>query len=466
MLYRLLRGTAAIALRWYYADVALQGGERVPSSGPLLILANHPNALIDPLLVGTTVERRVLLTAKATLFEHPALGGLLRAVGVVPLRRATDEVRDGVVVPPTPERNTFAFQRVTAALREHQAVLVFPEGISHDDPALAPLRSGAARMALQAHHEGVAGIRILPVGLVFEAKERPDSRVLVRVGDAIDLDQWRVDRPAADAHTLTAALEARLRAVTLNFATAERAARAVRLARVLTALGGAPAPVDAPRSLEEEAALAVRIDAATSALTHAPPELIATADALVTNVDAIERELRARGVDLADVRVSTRLPDAISFVVRELPLALLAGLTLLLGWVTHWIPLRAARRMALRSLARNPARDQPAMRTILFGLAAVVLWYVAQFILLALTANPIVASLWLIVIFAAAHASRMTGSRLERALQRARSFLAFRTDPGLQQRLVAAVDALLAEALALERALIGGAEPSRVESRR
>ena len=457
MLYRLLRGTAAIALRWYYADVAVQGGERVPHDGPLLILANHPNALIDPLLVGTTVARHVLLTAKATLFEHPALGLLLRAVGVVPLRRARDEVRDGVVVPPTPERNAYAFQRVTAALRQHQVVLVFPEGISHDDPGLAPLKSGAARMALQAHSEGVAGIRLLPVGLVFEAKERPDSRVLVRVGDPLDLDQWLAERRVGDAHALTELLEARLRAVTLNFATAERAARAVRLARVLVALGGAPAPVDEPRSLEEEAPLALRLEAATSALPEAPLELTAAADALVAKVDAIERELRERGISLADVRVSTRLPDAVSFVVRELPLAVLAGLALLLGWVTHWIPLRAARGVALRSLARNASRDQPAMRTILFGLSAVVSWYVVQFVLLARIVNPLAASLWLVVIFSAAHANRVGGGRLERALRRARSFLAFRADPTLQPRLVAAVDALLTEALALERELIGGA---------
>jgi glycerol-3-phosphate O-acyltransferase / dihydroxyacetone phosphate acyltransferase len=463
VLYELLRGTAAIALRWYYADVAVQGRERVPRDGPLLILANHPNALIDPLLVGTTVDRRVLLTAKATLFEHPALGLLLRAVGVVPLRRAKDELRDGVVAT---ERNADAFQLVTAALRSRQVVLVFPEGISHDDPTLAPLRSGAARMALQAHNEGVTDVRLLPMGLVFEEKERPDSRVLVRVGEALDLDRWLAERDVVEAHKLTEELDARLRAVTLNFATAERAGRAVRLARVFVALGGAPAPVDAPHSLEEEAALALRIDAATSALTHAPPHLTAAADALVAKLDAIEHELRARGVSLADVRVSTRFPDAVSFVVRELPLAVLAGFAVLLGWVTHWIPLRAARRLAVRSLAGNASRDQPAMRTILFGLLAVVLWYVIQFVLLARIAGSLAATLWLAVIFSAAHANRAGGGRLERALQRARSFLAFRADPTLQPRLVTAVDALLAESLALERALTVGGDLSELGARR
>jgi glycerol-3-phosphate O-acyltransferase / dihydroxyacetone phosphate acyltransferase len=465
VLYQLLRGTAAIALRWYYADVAVQGSERVPHDGPLLILANHPNALIDPLLVGTAIDRRVLLTAKATLFEHPALALLLEAAGVVPLRRAKDESRDGVPAPATPERNAIAFQRVTSALRACKVVLIFPEGISHDDPALAPLKSGAARMALQAHSEGVAGIRLLPMGLVFEAKERPDSRVLVRVGEALDLDSWLAARATEDAHALTEELTARLRAVTLNFASAERAARAVRLARVLSALAGSPAPVDQPRSLEAEAELALRIDTATAALPDAPPHVIEAADELVAKLDTLERELRQRGIALDDVRVSTRVPDAVTFVAREGPLALFASITMALGWATHWIPLRAARVFALRSLRRDASRDQPAMRTILFGLSAVVLWYIVQGVVVARIAGVAIALLWLAVIFAAAHARRLRGGRLTRAVQRARSFLAFRANPTLQPRLVAVVDELLVEALALEQALVRGPISPAIEAR-
>ena len=183
--------------------------------------------------------------------------------------------------------------------------------------------------------------------------------------------------------------------------------------------------------------------------------MIEVADALVAKLDALEQDLRRHGIDLADVRVSTRLPDAIIFVAREGPLALVAGIAVVLGWATHWIPLRAARALALHSLTRNPSRDQPAMRTILLGLAAVVFWYAVQFIVLARIANPFLALAWLGLTFSAAHALRLRGGRLRRALQRARSFLAFRADSSLQPRLVAAVDEVLEEALALEEVLVG-----------
>ena len=124
------------------------------------------------------------------------------------------------------------------------------------------------------------------------------------------------------------------------------------------------------------------------------------------------------------------------------------------GAMWTMVPLRAARALAMRSLTHSPSRDQPAMRTILFGLLAVVLWYVAQFVVLSRLAGPLVAVGWLTVTFAAAHALRLSGGRLRRALRRARSFLALRADSSLQPRLVAAVDVLLEDALALERALL------------
>ena len=457
MLYRLLRVIARVALRWYYAEIVVQGAERVPRTGPLLIVANHPNALIDPLLVGTTVSRRVLMTAKATLFDHPALSMLLQAVGVVPLRRSKDESRGEREVADS-ARNAEAFQSVTKALRRDAAVLIFPEGISHDNPAMAPLRSGAARMALQAHSSGVRELRLLAIGLIFAEKERPNSDVLVRVGEPVVLDSWLAAGGGQNVGALTQAIETQLRAVTLNFATAERAARAVRLARILSALATDRAPVNEPRPLDAEADLANRIDRATSALAAAPPALVDAADELSARLYALQRELDRLGVGLEDVRISTRWPDGTQFLVREVPIFLLATVALALGWLTHWIPLRVARMFALGSLRRDRSRDQPAMRTIVFGLAAIVAWYVIQLVLLTYLIGLPGALIWLLTTFSAAHVLRLRGGRLRRALCRARAFLTLRSDRALQERLIADMDALVARAEWLEHALLG--EPS------
>lgn len=455
MLYRALRSAANVALGWYYGDVVVQGAERVPQRAPLLVVANHPNALVDALLVGTTLRRRVLLTAKATLFEHPVLAPLLRRVGVVPLRRAADERSATKRGGATPARNADAFQAVREALRTGSAVLVFPEGISHDLPELAPLKTGAARMALDAQGAGVRGLMVLPLGLVFERKEALRSRVLVRIGAPIDIDRWTAQAAAPDATRLTADIDDALRVVTLNFADDARAGRAVSLARALAAIADVPPSLARPRPLSIEAEIARRVERATDGLVTAAPDLVAQADRFTTRLAALEARLAERHATLSDVRSSPRIRHGAHFVVREAALAALALPIALLGRLTHWLPLRLARALAMRPLAADPSRDQPAMRTMVFGLAFMLLWYLLQGVLVARWFGVPAAMLWLIVIFLAARVDFLFRDRLRRVYDRARTYLAMRDDPELRVRVLEEIDALLAEAVVLESRLVG-----------
>ena len=173
---------AGVALRWYYRDIQVDGLERIPRQRPLLLVVNHPNALVDALLVGWIVPRRVFVTAKSTLFTNPLADVLLRALGVVPLYRASDAVHDGERLDPARNRDTLSRGARRAAARWHGADL--SRGKTHDEPSLAPLKTGAARMALEARDAGdVTDLAIVPIGLTFERKDvpriaraRPDRR--------------------------------------------------------------------------------------------------------------------------------------------------------------------------------------------------------------------------------------------------------------------------------------------------
>lgn len=450
ILYRALRRIARIALAWYYADLVVQGREQVPTNGPLLLVANHPNALVDAMVVVVTVPRRVLLTAKATLFEHQPLAALLRAVGVVPLRRAQDE--RAAATPPTAVRNADAFHAVTTALEEGRAILVFPEGISHDAPALAPLKTGAARMALMAHAAGVRGLRLVATGLTYEAKEQPRSRIVTRFGEPLQLDAWLAVH-AADPAALTAELDARLRRVTLNFATEARAQQALRLARTLDALGGRVATLAQPRALGTQADLARRIDAASDALAEASPALARQASELVTATEAFEQRLAERGIALSELRVSPALAPGARFVLREILLLVLAAPVALVDRIAHDIPIRIARWYARRSLAVDPSRDQPAMRTMLAGTGLLLIWYVAIGAALLHWVGPAVALLALTTMVLSASAELALRDRLARAWRRARTYLALRAHPDVRDQALAEAARLIEDAVVLERAL-------------
>jgi hypothetical protein len=89
-------------------------------------------------------------------------------------------------------------------------VLIFPEGKSHNESGLEPLKTGLARLALQARDDhGIKGVQILPLGLIFEAKGTPGTVIGVRVGSAIEMDTWT----GADHADLTEQIASRLRAV-------------------------------------------------------------------------------------------------------------------------------------------------------------------------------------------------------------------------------------------------------------
>src|SRR5436190_9374669 len=165
MLYPLLRSVASRALSWFYSRVDVAGLERIPPHTPVLLAVNHPNALVDALVVALVCPRRIGFTARATLFTNPLLAAFLRAAGVVPLIRQKDVTELGVST--DAERNARAFASVNRALERGLAMLIFPEGVTGDHAALQPLRTGTARIALQEREAGVRDLAILLIDVEF-----------------------------------------------------------------------------------------------------------------------------------------------------------------------------------------------------------------------------------------------------------------------------------------------------------
>lgn len=166
---RLIARTATLG--WFRA-VEVTGLERIPRTGPVLLVANHHGGFVDPALLLATVPRPVGFVAMASLFRILPLRPLLALAGAIPVHRAQDAQGNGA----EPHRNVDAFAACFAHLRTGGAVGIFPEGQANDEPHLLPVRTGAARIALGAHARGAMGVRIVPVGLIYEDKQRARSR--------------------------------------------------------------------------------------------------------------------------------------------------------------------------------------------------------------------------------------------------------------------------------------------------
>ena len=182
------------------------------------------------LRVATGFAARFL--AKSTLFRNPISRLVMEAFGSIPIYRAHESgARSGDA-----SRNDASFARCRAELAAGGAMALFPEGVSHSDPQLRPLKTGAARIALstEAEHDGRLGVTLVPVGLYYERKALFRSSVLLVVGEPIDVapllaDYRRDERQTVEA--LTETIDARLDEVVLQAESRDLLAGIARVAR-------------------------------------------------------------------------------------------------------------------------------------------------------------------------------------------------------------------------------------------
>src|SRR2546430_15142480 len=95
LLETIIRWLAEALVRLYYPHRSVEGAERLPRDGPVVFVANHPNGLLDPLLVRVMTGRPARFLAKSTLFGNPAGRLAMAAVGSIPVYPAEESAGQG-----------------------------------------------------------------------------------------------------------------------------------------------------------------------------------------------------------------------------------------------------------------------------------------------------------------------------------------------------------------------------------
>jgi 1-acyl-sn-glycerol-3-phosphate acyltransferase len=212
MFYRFFRAVAALTLRLFFRlEKPIDPTGSLALEGPVIYVGNHPNGLIDPGILLILARRHVTFLAKEPLFRMPGLGQILRGMDALPIFRKQDGPGDTT-------KNEGTLTASIDALVAGRAITLFPEGKSHSEPQLAELKTGAARIALEAARRG-AKVKLVPVGMTYEAKGRFRSRVHVEVAaplDAADFLEPQGGDAQDAARRFTDAIAAALHSVTLN----------------------------------------------------------------------------------------------------------------------------------------------------------------------------------------------------------------------------------------------------------
>ncbi|MBD0372580.1 MAG: 1-acyl-sn-glycerol-3-phosphate acyltransferase [Pyrinomonadaceae bacterium] len=236
---RIIHAVISIALRLFFRRIETSNVERVPMTGALIFVLNHPNGLIDPALVFCALPRRVSFLAKSTLFRLPVLGYLMRVLESLPVYRRIDRGEDV-------SRNLRTFEACHELLRRGRCIALFPEGISHSKTELQPVKTGAARIALgalsknDADENALTSLRIQPVGLYYTSPTTFRSEALLRFGDSFEVQAVAPDEdgqpPRSAVRELSQRIEDALREVTLNVESREALAEVTKAEQLFSSI--------------------------------------------------------------------------------------------------------------------------------------------------------------------------------------------------------------------------------------
>jgi len=248
--YAVVRLVGRFWIWFFFKHVDVRHPERVPPCGPVLLCINHPNNLIDSLLVGAVVSRKVHYLATAALFRNPLLARFLGACGAIAVYRKQDD-------PDKMGRNADSFRACFDALADGAVIGIYPEGTTHSETRVQRIKTGAARIALEYEARRLRApadaLALIPAGLTFDARKSFRGHVRVAFGEPIAvapyLPAYHQD-PIRAVNALTDAIQWEMQAQVLHVERPDR----VELVRAVEELyRGALV-----RELQEERGLSAR----------------------------------------------------------------------------------------------------------------------------------------------------------------------------------------------------------------
>jgi len=287
-----LLSTFRRVIRLYFRTIERLGEPPASDTRGRVFVSNHTNALIDPVVVLTDAACEISPVAKSTLWSIPGLSWLLDRAGAVPIVRRKDNASKDATA------NADVFDKIATHLGDGGNILIFPEGTSHSEPHLAPLRSGAARMLLAAEERKRVPPTFQAVALEFDARHDFRSRCLVLWGPVrafADVPGDGEDRVRA----ATSIMEADLKGLLVEGETHEDRLRIARVAELLATDAG-------DRTLGAWSDIGRQVGLASRTLRSVDARIVAQ---VVQHVDAYYAELERAGLDDAQVAGRSELID-------------------------------------------------------------------------------------------------------------------------------------------------------------
>lgn len=156
-----VRAYLRIGMFFYFRRTKIHGIQNIPKNKPVLILANHQNALLDALLIAVNLDRFAYFLTRAGVFKKSFVSKLLHSLNMLPVYR----VRDGWS---NLTNNNSIFEICSELLHQNKTVVIFPEGGHNLVRRVRPLSKGFTRIVFDTLEKyPKMDIQLVPIGLNF-----------------------------------------------------------------------------------------------------------------------------------------------------------------------------------------------------------------------------------------------------------------------------------------------------------
>ncbi len=185
MLYHIFKYLFLFIVNVFFRRIHVKHQDRVPENGPVILAANHPNTMMDPILVALLSGRNPHFLGKSTLFNTGIAKRFFRSVHVLPVYRKEDAEQEM-------GKNAQVFEKCFESLEQGNALVIMPEGISQMDGTLHEIKTGTARIGLGAEFKNAfeLGVQIIPAGINYSSPTEFFSDVHCRFGRPIHLSDY------------------------------------------------------------------------------------------------------------------------------------------------------------------------------------------------------------------------------------------------------------------------------------
>jgi hypothetical protein len=301
----------------------------------------------------------------------PVIGSLVRALDSLPAYRQQDAGSDVT-------RNRETFEAARELLRRGGTIGICPEGVSHNEPRLKPLKTGAARIALGAVSSGEQlDLKIVPVGLFYTEKTTFRSSALLHFGEPIAVHPVKLEADASPpreaARALSDRIEGALRDVMLHAEHEEALGLVDRVEQIFSA--EELSEHDEEQRLARSLQLRQRLLEGYGILRTRSPKRIAALDG---RVNRLHSELTQAGIDPFDLSLPASAAETIGWLVAQSTISLLLAPFAIVGVILHYPAYRLAGYLA-RTFSRG---EQDVVST--FKIIAALLLFPLSWIIIAI----------------------------------------------------------------------------------